>query len=368
MKRVFQYNLLLILGLMVPLTWASAQDFRLNKQVTKGFEIEKGAELRVVNKYGRIQIVPWDKDSIKFIVSVEVRAKKEAKAQSTLDGVEVDFVAYQSYIESKTSYTGEGSFWDGMKSKTSSVFSGDNKTRIDYKIYAPVYVRLDLTNKYGDIFIEDHQGAVTIDLSNGDLKVRTLSEPSHITLEFAYAKIDEMTTGKLKLDHKSELQLGKADVLELESRSSRVKISEVDQLTINSYRDKYDLGNVKTINLTGSYTYSEIEELLMASSFDTQYGSVDIIKLADEVDQLSFTANQTNISLKLPPDRKLMVDAVYNEDAGLYFPAELSNKSTTKADEENKLVKTTGSVGPVSGTPLRLKITITDGNLQVKAL
>jgi hypothetical protein len=366
MKRVSLFKVLLLSPMLLSAVVSSGQDFRKSKEVTKAYAIEQGAELSVVNKYGRIQIIPWDKDSIKFKVAIEVRAKKEAKAQGALDGIEIDFVVYQSYIESKTSYTGEGSFWDSMKTKTGNVFSGDKKTSIDYKIYVPGYVNLNLTNKYGDIFLEDHQGLVTIDLSNGDLKARKLSEASHLKMAFAYAKIDEMTTGSINLDHKSEIQLSKVDELDIESRSSRIKIGQANKLTINSYRDKLELNEVKTLLLTGSYSYSEIEHLLTSSVMDTKYGSVDILAITDQVSVLDFTANQTDISFNLPSNRKLVVEAIYNEEAGLFFPEELSNKSTVKEDEEEKLVKTTGSLGPATGIPLQLKITITDGNLQVK--
>lgn len=366
MKRVSLFKVLLLSPMFLSAVVAIGQDFRKSKEVTKVYAIEQGAELSVANKYGRIQIIPWDKDSIKFKVSIEVRAKKETKAQEALDGIKIDFVAYQSYIESKTSYTEEGSFWESMKSKTGIAFSDDNKTSINYKIYAPTNVNLNLTNKYGDIFLEDHNGMVTIDLSNGDLKARKLSKPCQLKLEFAYAKIDEMTTGKINLDHKSELQLNKVDVLDIDSRSSRINIGQANKMTINSYRDKLEFSEVKTLSLTGSYSYSEIEHLLASSVMDTKYGSVDILAISNQVKVLKITANHTDISLKLPSNRKLTVEAIYNESAGLFFPAELSNKNTVKEDEEEKLVKTTGTVGPVTGIPLKLNITITDGNLQVK--
>jgi len=366
MKRVSPFKVLILLPMLLIAMASTGQDFRKSKEVTKAYAIKHGVELSVVNKYGRIQIIPWDKDSIKFNVLIQVRAKKEDKAEAALDGIEIDFVAYQSYIESKTSYTGEGSFWDSMKSKTEMVFSGDNKTRIDYKIYVPGYVNLNLTNKYGDIFLEDHQGRVNIDLSNGDLKARKLLEASHLKLEFAYARIDEMTTGRINLDHKSELQLNKVDVLNIESRSSRIKIGLANELIINSYRDKYEIKEVKTISFDGSYTFSEIQELNGSSVMETKYGSVDILTITEQARVLEFKANQTDITFKLLPNRKLSVEAIYNEGAGLFFPKELSNKTTVKEDEEKKLVKTTGSLGPATGSPLQLKINITDGNLQVK--
>ena len=366
MKQVFLYKNILVVLLLITGFTATGQDHRKRRSETKSFKIKEDVELRVVNKYGRIQLIPWTKDSIKFEVNIEVRAKKEDKAQSTIDNIDIDFVSFQTYIESKTSFSGQGSFWGGVKDKTGSVFSGDSKTQIDYKIYLPATVHINIENKYGDIFMEDHLGRTTINLANGDLKARSFKGPTSITLEFAYANIKEITNGSISMDHRSELQLEEADELKIESRSSRITIGTIKKLEITSHRDKYLVKNVESLTANNNYTYLEIYTLGNYLSVDAKYGSVDVDAVESGVKRLDFKVEETDIGIKKPETRSITIEAIYSEKAGLYFPTELVNKNTTMEDEDKKLVKTIGMVGDSFVSPIKLNITIPSGNLRIK--
>ena len=366
MRQAFLYRNILVVVLLITGLTATGQDFRKRRSETKSFKIEDGVELKVVNKSGRIQLIPWTKDSIKFEVNIEVRAKKEDKAISTLNNIDIDFVSFRSYIESKTSFTGEGSFWGGVKDKTGNVFSGDNKTQIDYKIYLPATVHINIENKYGDIFMEDQLGRATISLSNGDLKARSFKGPTSITLSFAYANIKEIANGSISMDHRSELQLEEADELKIDSRSSRITIGTIKKLEIKSHRDKYLVKNVKSLTTDNNYTYLEINTLGQYLSVNAKYGSVDINGIESEVKRLDFNVEDTDVSIKKPETRSITIEAIYSEEAGLYFPTELVNKNTTMEDEDKKLVKTIGMIGDSFVSPIKLNITIPSGNLRIK--
>ena len=366
MKKVFLYRNILLTILMATSISASGQEYRKRRNETKSFKIVGDTELKLVNKYGRIQLIPWTKDSIRFEVNIEVRAKKEDKALSILNDIDIDIVSFQSYIESKTSFTNSDSFWGGVKDKTSGVFSGDNKTQIDYKIYLPSTVHINIENKYGDIFMEDRRGRTTINLANGDLKAGALQGPTSITLSFAYANVKEITNGSINMDHRSELQLDVAGELKLESRSSRVTLGSIDKLNIKSHRDKYSVEKVAELSANNNYTYLVINSLGKSLSVDAKYGSVDINTIENEVKRLDFNVEDTDISIVKPKSRSITIEAIYSESAGLYFPTELVNKSTTMEDEEKKLVKTIGMVGDSFVSPIKLNIIIPTGNLRIK--
>ena len=345
---------------------AVSQDYRKRRSDTKSFKITTDTELKVVNKYGRIQLIPWTKDSIRFEVSIEVRAKKEAKALSILNDINIDIVSFQSYIESKTSFTNQGSFWGGVKDKTDNVFSGDNKTQIDYKIYLPAYVHVNIENKYGDIFMEDRLGRATISLANGDLKARSFQGPTSLSLEFAYAHIKEITNGSIRMDHRSELHLEEADELKIDSRSSRITLGRVEKLEIKSHRDKYFVEEAGSLTANNAYTYLEINTLGQYLAADARYGSIDIKAIEGGVKRLDINVENTDVDIKKPQTRSITIEAIYSESTGLFFPSELVNKKTTMEDEDKKLVKTIGMVGDSFVSPIKLNITIPSGNLRIK--
>jgi hypothetical protein len=144
MKEVILYRYILLIIMMLGQFTALAQNYRKNKTVSRSFKVGTDAELKILNKYGRIELIPWDKDSIRFEVKIEVRAKKEDKANSIINDIEIAFDSFQSFVESRTTFTSQENFWGDMKDKTNSIFSSDNKTQIDYTVYIPDNIHLTL--------------------------------------------------------------------------------------------------------------------------------------------------------------------------------------------------------------------------------
>ena len=366
MKKVTQYKYLWLAFLMAGALHVQGQDYRKTKTETRVFSVDQNAELKIINKYGQVQLIPWDKDSIKINVKIEVRDKKESKAKNALNDIEIEFTSFKSYIESTTSFVKPSSIWGDLVDATGSLFTSESKTMIDYVIHLPAYTHLTIENKYGDIFIDEHSGTTNIILANGDLRARALYGPTSVKMEFAYANIKEIKNGSLNLDHRSELRIEEAGKLKIDSRSSRIRIDEVKDIEIKSYRDKYELEKVGTVEANNAYSYLDVHSLNSNVSVDARYGSIDIGEIDKQVKKLEFSVENTDISIIKPIDRSITVDAVYGENAGLFFPSEMINKKTTMEDEEEKLVRTIGMVGDSFVSPLILKVTMTKGNLRVK--
>lgn len=367
MKQVIQYKNFLILLLLLANFASFGQVYRKNRTINKSFKIEQDTELNVTNKYGSLQFIAWEKDSVKFEIKIEVRDKKESKVATMMDAINIDFIASKHYVESKTSFAGESSFWSDVKDKTGAVFSSENKTQINFVIYLPSSMPIKIENKYGDIFFGDHQGTASIKLLNGDLKAHAFKGETTIDLGFAYANIKQMTKAQFNLGYHSEIRLSKAEEVKIESRSSRIRIGSVDKLDIKSYRDKYHIEKVEVFNANNSYTYLEIESLGEYISINAKYGDIDIKKLESNVSKINFYVENTDINLIKPANRNIEFKLVYNEKAGLFFPEELANKNTIKKDDKEKLVETTGVLGSSNSSTLHIKATLISGNIRVNA-
>lgn len=365
MKLLILYRSLFVLTFLLPGLTAQSQVYRKSKSTSNSFKVEKTSELTIKNKYGNIQLISWNKDSVKFEVDIEVRNKKEAKALATLDDIYIDFTASKHFLEARTSSYSSESFWTDIKDKTGNVFSSENKMQIDYIVYLPSTMAITIVNKYGDILMDDQEGAAVITLSNGDLKAHSIMGGASIDLEFAYANIKKMNDARLNLGYKSEITLGNAKNLNIESKSSRIRIESVAKLEIKSHRDKYYINKVGSLNATNSYTYLEIRSLSNYLSMDAKYGNVDIKTIESEVTNLNFNVESTDISFVKPTQRSIDFKLVYDEKAGLYFPEELQNKTTAKKDEEKKLVETVGQLGSSGTNPLKVEATLVAGNIRV---
>jgi len=365
MKKYILYKSIAIIALLFVSLFSMAQSFRKYKTVKDLFNVTPETELYVSNKYGNIKLVTWDKDIVKFEVSIEVRDKKEAKADAKLESIHVSFVATDYRMEAKTYFAGESEFWTGVKDYSNKVLSSDNKTQIDYTIYLPKYMAINIDNKYGNILINDCVSRAEITLSNGDLKAHSFQHQTTLNMEFAYANIKQITEGVLNLGYHSEVIIDEAKDLNIVSKSSRVSIEAVENLNIKSDRDKYFLRSVKTIKAENTYTYLKIETIYKDLTVKAKYGDIDIRKYGDNISQMNFDVRNCDINITQPYDRAMEFTLVYDSNTGLFFPEELKNKETVKQDEEEKLVKTTGTLGNQEERKLKVNAKIIAANLRV---
>ena len=341
------------------------QPFEKSRIITKSFSLNPETEIQVANKYGNIELIPWEKDSVRFEISLKVISNKESKLNTTFDYIDFDFKNSKHYVIAKTTFAGKGSFWSDVKDLANTVFSGSTKTQIDYVIYLPKSSIVRLENKYGNIYTSEHDGPVDIYLSNGDLKSHSFNGKTFLNLQFANAVINYIENGDLYLGYYSELQLDEADNLKIESRSSRLTIDKSNTLEINSSRDKYFLETVNKISAVNSFSYLEIENLNSQIDVNANYGDVIIKNIASTVEQIKVNGESTDISIYKNEDQAIKLEIIYNERATLYFSEELNDKQSIKEDEEKKLVKTIGRLGNPDSTAINIKAHILSGKFRI---
>lgn len=365
MKRfITQYKLIGLLLLFASFT-SMGQPYEKSRNLSETFSLEPETEIQISNKYGNIQLITWEKDSVKFDVDLKVIATKESKLNSSFDYIDFSFNASKNFVIVETTFAGQGTFWSDVKDLANTVFAGGTKTQIDYKIYLPSYVSVKIENKYGDIFISDHNGPIDISLSNGDLKSNALNGKSNITLQFANANIKFIKDGILDITYYSDLQLEEADKLKIESRSSKLNIDKINSLEIDSYRDKYYLDTANIIDAKNSFTYLEIKNLIKNIEMKANYGELVIKSIHNSVNYINLDVESTDININKNASQAFFLELIYNEKAELYFSDKLKNKETLKMDEEKRLAKTSGLLGSSDAKAIKIKATILSGEIKI---
>ncbi len=57
----------------------AGQTYENSKTVREAYRISSGTEVQVINKYGDIHLVPWEKDSVVFEIDLSVTSTKQSK-------------------------------------------------------------------------------------------------------------------------------------------------------------------------------------------------------------------------------------------------------------------------------------------------
>jgi hypothetical protein len=331
-----------IIVFMIPL-FAVAQ-FTETKQINKRFKVTPETRIEITNKYGKIKINTWDKDSIIFDIKIKVEDKKLSKLEKALDEVDFDFINSQHFVIVRTKV---GENRSGIEKEIvnfkESVFQSDSKMDIDYTVWMPKTNQLKVENKFGDVYIDDYLGDIEIILSNGNLKSHDFEGKANLKLSFADATINQMKTGRLDCNY-SEIYIKKADKIQIASKSSEFEIIEIKDLNIDSRRDKFRIQMIDNLDARGSFTNYRITELTDNLNIKTEYGDLDIEKVAPDYKSIYIESKSTDMNLYFNEKSEFGFDITHTKSQ-TNFCRKMNVKKEEILDEKEKKIQLTGNFG-----------------------
>ena len=182
-----------------------------------------------------------------------------------------------------------------------AVSNRHGKINVSYEIRVPKSLRLRIDSKYGDIYIDQHDGRVGIELSHGNLRANSLGEVEYLRTNFGdvYINSVESLEGSLLF---SQIEIEKATKIDIVSKSTGFEIESVEALQMSSSNDKIDIDEVGHFGFTGSLSKVNIDELTKSSNISLKYGKVKIKKIHKDV--CSFMATATRCTLELGLDKE----------------------------------------------------------------
>lgn len=350
------------------LTWiipsgAVAQDYERTEQISKSFEVYPQTSLEIYNKYGNVHLFPGESDSVKIKISIEVKANKPQKVDKLFDFINIEFSSTKYYIVSRTTFRqNQSSFWGEVSDLASTIFSGNNKVRIDYTVYLPAGIELKVENKFGNIYTTNHKGEVSIDLSNGDLKANDFNNLA-LNLNFGNASIHNINKANIKTSY-SELEINAINNLQYEGKSSTLNIEEIDEATLNSKRDKIKINNLNTINGTLSFTYLNIKHLAFDLDLNSNYGGISIRDIKNSSKFISILSEYSDLDIIQTSTYAGKLDIKYAGETVFMIPETYNAKLTTdKLTEEIYEYRKHGTIG---SNALVVKILTKSGTIIIK--
>jgi len=347
--------LLLLLALLTGTT-ALAQDFTDKRSVTRSYPASRETTLEVQNKYGKIQLATWERDSVDVSVDLFLTESSSSKLRKLKDDIHIDFTGTNTYILVKTVIESEsGRLASELRSVTHTITGSNKRVEVNYMIHVPKYMDVVLQNKFGDIFLDELDGQVDIDLSNGVLKANRLEGNCAISLSFANGMINALGSATMDLSY-TDLTLGEANQLDVESKSSEVRIEKANVVKINSRRDKYHLQKVEYFYGNSDFTQVWVFDFIRESDLYMKYGELTIEHILPGFNRIYVESDYTDISLWFDPASSFSFDILHHEKSVLRLPGE-----GVTADERydgKSHFQTTGSAGQGE----------TAGRLQIDAL
>ncbi len=269
------------------------------RKYEKLFPLTGKASLEISNRYGSIDIRNWDREEISVEVVVKVTHSSLETAERQLSHISVNFTQVNNSVSAVTTIdqriSRPGSRW------FSSGEDGPGIT-IDYTVYAPRETDLNISHRYGDVFVNEATGHTLIELWYGNLQanriIRDNTRPlSEITLAYSpKATINEAQWLKVNMRY-SDLTVEECRALVVSSRYSKLRVENASSIVSEARYSEYILGRINNFVSEGSYTNYAINTLLNSLDVESRYGNVRVDNVPPGFSKVRFVGSYGNMRM-----------------------------------------------------------------------
>jgi len=334
------------------------------KEIHKEYTVNQESLLDITNKYGDITIKDWDKDLLTIDVLIKVESSSKEKADKKLSYINIKFSEEDNVIKAVTEF-------DEKFSNTSSSFlvfssSSSENFSIDYTVHMPRYLKMNLYNKYGSIFINEIHGKSNIILKYGHFKANKLlfsdSKPlSTVSLSYCEGEVEKCNWVKYIINY-SGITINDSKALIVVSKYSKVNIENNVSLVSESKYDRYKLGDVNNLVTVGKYTDYKIEKLSKKLDLDTKYGNCRIGEVPAGFKDIKVVAKYADIDIGISSDAGYSI-----KGKGRYGDLDY-NESKANVNREIKSTSFTieGTIGAKGDTGSKVYIEVEYGDVDLR--
>ena len=349
MKTILKYTTAAIIPLFIAVNVNAYHD-DYSRVIKKEYAVNPDAKLIIENKFGKVHCDNWDKNSISIEVTTTVEASNEDAAAKILDKIYIGINASVSQVEARTVFA-EGDF------------HGRNRIHVDYKITMPVTISLDLTNKFGDIYINELGGKGKIDLSYGNMEVNKLTNSDNLlNIKFSKADIGSIQGAVLSLKY-SDIRIDYAGSLRLDSKYSTIDASQVISISGNYEGGKLNMENSTAVDSKSRFSDLNITRITKSLNLDLQYGNCDVDEMPADFTSINVLNRYGNVSIGISKEASYSLDANLKY-CNLDFPEEKANMTQKIVTNTTKSYKAT--VGKAANPSSRVTIQSDYGNVSLE--
>jgi hypothetical protein len=337
--------LIMLVAIGIPVL-LNAQVFSEKREQSKSFKLRSGTTVQISNKYGNVNVMPWEKDSVRIEVSMWAQSKQAAKVVKILSSIDCEMIATANSISARTVfYDNSATFWKDVVSYAGQVINTSNNLQINYTVYMPVSTDVKIENKFGNVYMDSHRGDADLTISNGDLQARNFSGKLKLRLEFGSAGMQDLADAQLNINY-SDLTLRKVNTLNLFSRSSTIDMEEAAIIELTSARDKLLIKSCGSLSGEASFSRIRINELESSCSMTAKYGELKLNSINRNFHNVQLKSEYTDLFLGFNPDDSYSLDLVYDAKTNLNISSPINSqlkKETINA--KTGTIKATGTIG-----------------------
>jgi len=158
MKRfIFYWGILMLVILSV--VNANATPNPIEEVIEKGFDLESAGTFSLTNVAGNIDINSWNKEEVRMIASKSISSWGTDNPEELLNKIKIEVTSQKKNLRIHTRYP---------------TLSGIKNARVDYQLWIPETVRVQVESVSGMIHMEKHLNQIYAKTVSGGIKLNNI--------------------------------------------------------------------------------------------------------------------------------------------------------------------------------------------------
>ena len=212
----------------------------------------------------------------------------------------------------------------------------------------PDYVKVDVTNKYGDLFVSKLSSPSSIEVKYGTLKINQIiaeNKDNMALVELAYSKGTIENCEWLKVFTKySQLSIQKSKALIIISKYSKLNIEQGSTLICESKYDDYHAGTFANFVAEAQYSNFKFDKISKKIDLETKYTDVKVYAVPAGFESIDIENSYGSIKIAIDPSASYELKG-YAKYTKINYP---DNSRVNRFQESNELT-VEGTVGNQKG-------------------
>lgn len=234
------------------------------RDISKEFSVGSSPTLSISNEFGSINIKEGADDKIVFKITITGKGKDHDAAKKYAESVDIDFKQSGNNISAKTSF-----------GKINCNNCGRN---VEYEVTVPRKTKQKLTNKFGDVKLNNAEESLTVNVEFGKLYANNLMD-ADVNVQHGGTTINKC----VNLNLKSAFSKNKFGEIGMLSGSVAHGGIEVDELTRGDVKSEFS--NLSVDRLKQSFTTNGVSHgSLKIGKVDEGFSTIKVKASFSKVD------------------------------------------------------------------------------------
>lgn len=358
MKSTFKNFAFLITLILFAIPSFAKVDNERTRTVTKEFEVNAGSTVSIAHKRGDIEVEYYDGDKAKLQVLLVVRGDVPEDLETVLSKYTFDIETFGDRTEVKSNSniekwsTNTGNLFSKGKYQIkfkdgSEITSRVSDIKADLKLWIPQISKLELSSRHEDIRGNDLPFSLDVKVYDGDLRLGNIGGALNLEIKHGSGTMGQLGNAVIEL-YDSRLKMKDAARLEIKTKHSDIEMSNAESIDLDIYDGEIILGNVAsyfnikekhasiTVNEIGNGTWDMYDSKVRVEKADrlivkAKHGKYELKNIRSlDLDGYDITLNIGHLgklSSKQAKHTKFYIDALENSlqfdnayDAGINAP------------------------------------------------